>query len=131
MGSYNHRDIGEEAEWRPPLLYANPLGHRVPATPKRGVVFGPNPPHPQPHPPFKGPKCLRGVRVKECTWVPPMVCRFVQVAGGVNMDGKVLVWLYFHVLWCPGVYVGLLDTLLYTRMPVTYQRYTNNEFPPA
>ena len=25
--------IGEEVEWRPPSLYANPLGHRVPATP--------------------------------------------------------------------------------------------------
>ena len=32
VGSYNHRDIGEEVEWRPPLLYANPLGHRVLAT---------------------------------------------------------------------------------------------------
>ena len=31
MGSYNHHDIGEEVGWRPPLLYANPLGHRVPA----------------------------------------------------------------------------------------------------
>ena len=28
----NHHCIGEEVEWRPPLLYANPLGHRVPAT---------------------------------------------------------------------------------------------------
>ena len=25
-------DIGEEVEWRPLLLYANPLGHRIPAT---------------------------------------------------------------------------------------------------
>ena len=32
VGSYNHHDIGEEVDWRPPLLYANPLGHRVPAT---------------------------------------------------------------------------------------------------
>ena len=31
VGSYNHLDIGEEVEWRPPLLYANPLGHRLPA----------------------------------------------------------------------------------------------------
>ena len=31
MGSYNHYDIGKEVEWRPPLLYANPLVHRVPA----------------------------------------------------------------------------------------------------
>ena len=33
VGGYNHHCIGEEVEWRPPLLYANPLGHRVPATP--------------------------------------------------------------------------------------------------
>ena len=32
VGRDNHRDIGEEVEWRPPLLYANPLGHHVPAT---------------------------------------------------------------------------------------------------
>ena len=32
VGSYNRHDIGEEVEWRPPLLYANPLGHSVPAT---------------------------------------------------------------------------------------------------
>ena len=32
VGDYNHYDTGEEVEWRPPLLYANPLGHRVPAT---------------------------------------------------------------------------------------------------
>ena len=33
VGGYNHHDIGEEViEWRPPLLYANPLGHRVHAT---------------------------------------------------------------------------------------------------
>ena len=25
VDSYNHHDIGEEVEWRPPLLYANPL----------------------------------------------------------------------------------------------------------
>ena len=24
VGGYNHRDSGEEGEWRPPLLYANP-----------------------------------------------------------------------------------------------------------
>ena len=33
VGGYNHHCIGEEVEWRPPLLYANHLGHRVPATP--------------------------------------------------------------------------------------------------
>ena len=33
VGGYNHHCIGEEVEWRPPLLYANPLGHRIPATP--------------------------------------------------------------------------------------------------
>ena len=32
VGGYNHHCIGEEVEWRPPLLYANPLGHRVLAT---------------------------------------------------------------------------------------------------
>ena len=32
LGGYNHHCIGEEVEWRPPLLYANPLGHRVPTT---------------------------------------------------------------------------------------------------
>ena len=32
VGGYNHRGIGEEVEWRPLLLFANPLGHRVPAT---------------------------------------------------------------------------------------------------
>ena len=32
VGGYNHRDTGEEGEWRPPLLYANPLGHCVPDT---------------------------------------------------------------------------------------------------
>ena len=31
VGGYNHRDIGEEVEWRPPLLCANPLGHCIPA----------------------------------------------------------------------------------------------------
>ena len=31
VGGYNHHCIGEEVEWRPLLLYANPLGHRVPA----------------------------------------------------------------------------------------------------
>ena len=31
-GSYNRHDFGEEVEWRSLLLYANPLGHRVPAT---------------------------------------------------------------------------------------------------
>ena len=34
---------------------------------KKGVVFAPPPPL------FEGPKCLRGVRVKDCTWAPPMV----------------------------------------------------------
>ena len=34
VGGYNHHCIGEEVEWRPPLLYANPLGHHVPATPR-------------------------------------------------------------------------------------------------
>ena len=28
--------------------------------------------HAPPPPLFKGPKCLRGVRVKDCTWAPPM-----------------------------------------------------------
>ena len=32
VGGYNHHDIGEEVEWRPPLLYANPSGNRIPAT---------------------------------------------------------------------------------------------------
>ena len=32
VGGYNHHDIGQEVEGRPPLLYANPLCHRVPAT---------------------------------------------------------------------------------------------------
>ena len=32
VGGYNHHDSGVEGEWRPLLLYANPLGHRVPAT---------------------------------------------------------------------------------------------------
>ena len=31
VGGYNHHCIGEEVEWRSLLLYANPLGHRVPA----------------------------------------------------------------------------------------------------
>ena len=31
VGSYNPHDIVEEVEWRSPLLYANPLGHCVPA----------------------------------------------------------------------------------------------------
>ena len=31
VGGYNHHCIGEEVECRPPLLYAYPLGHRVPA----------------------------------------------------------------------------------------------------
>ena len=31
VGGYNHHDIGEEVEFRPPLLYANPLRHCVPA----------------------------------------------------------------------------------------------------
>ena len=32
VGSSNHRAIGGEVDWRPPLLYVYPLGHRVPAT---------------------------------------------------------------------------------------------------
>ena len=32
VGGYNHRDNDEEVQWRPPLLYSNPLGHRVPAS---------------------------------------------------------------------------------------------------
>ena len=32
LGGYNHRDTGEEGEWRPPLLYANPLSRRFSAT---------------------------------------------------------------------------------------------------
>ena len=31
-GGCNHHCIGEEVEWRPPLLYANRLGHGVPTT---------------------------------------------------------------------------------------------------
>ena len=31
VGGHNHCDTGKEGEWRLPLLYANPLGHRVPA----------------------------------------------------------------------------------------------------
>ena len=34
-------------------------------------VFAP-PPRPIPTPIFKGPKCLRGVGVKDCTCTPPM-----------------------------------------------------------
>ena len=30
------------------------------------------PPPPPLPPPFKGPKCLSGVGVKDCTWAPPM-----------------------------------------------------------
>ena len=32
VGGYNHHDIGQEVELRPPWLYVNPLGHRVPTT---------------------------------------------------------------------------------------------------
>ena len=32
VGGYKHHDIVEEVEWWPLLWYANPLGHRVPAT---------------------------------------------------------------------------------------------------
>ena len=32
VGSYNHHGIGKEVECRPSLLYANPLGHNIPAT---------------------------------------------------------------------------------------------------
>ena len=32
VGGYNHGDTGKEGEWTPLLLYANPLGHHVPAT---------------------------------------------------------------------------------------------------
>ena len=55
VGGYNHYDIGEEAEWRPPLLYANPLGHRVPAGSKRGMVF-------LVPPPLQGAKMFKGCR---------------------------------------------------------------------
>ena len=33
LGGYDHDCIGEQVEWRPLLLYANPLGHEVLATP--------------------------------------------------------------------------------------------------
>ena len=36
---------------------------------KNGVVFAPPPPL------FEGPKCLRGVGVKDCTWAPPMTLK--------------------------------------------------------
>ena len=32
VGGSKHHGIGEEEEWRPLLSYANPLGHRIPAT---------------------------------------------------------------------------------------------------
>ena len=32
VGGYNHHGIGEGLEWRPPLSYANPLGHCIPPT---------------------------------------------------------------------------------------------------
>ena len=38
-------------------------------------VFGPTPPPPQP---FKGPKCLGGVGVMDCTWAPPNGCLFQE-----------------------------------------------------
>ena len=38
---------------------------------KKGVVL---PPHP-----FKGPKCLRGVGVKECTWASPCLMQSQQL----------------------------------------------------
>ena len=41
-------------------------------------VFGPSPPSPPP-PRFKGPNCLGGVGVKDCTWAPPL-----GGAGGVG-----------------------------------------------
>ena len=31
-------------------------------------------PQPTPRPLFEGPKCLRGVGVKDCTWAAPMAC---------------------------------------------------------
>ena len=38
VGSYNHHDIGEEVEWRLLLMYAHPLGHRVPANLKNQMI---------------------------------------------------------------------------------------------
>ena len=32
VGGYNRHCIGEEVEWRPPLLYANPSSHRISTT---------------------------------------------------------------------------------------------------
>ena len=48
---------------------------------ERGGCWSYAPPTP-PHPPtpFKGPKCLRGVGVKDGTWVPPMGRRLHAIA---------------------------------------------------
>ena len=37
------------------------------------LVPAPPPPYPTPTPLFKGPNCLRGVGVKDCTWAPPVL----------------------------------------------------------
>ena len=89
VGGYNHCDTSEEGEWRHPLLYAHLLGHRLPATlfiarsmrndmsGDHYEVIDPSPPTPQT--PFKGPKCLRGVGVKNCTWAPNMLAIALQM----------------------------------------------------
>ena len=42
------------------------------AQPGHEVAVGAVPAPPPPPPAFKGPKCLGGVRLKDCTWAPSM-----------------------------------------------------------
>ena len=43
--------------------------------------YAPHPPTPAPPPPLQGAKCLRGVRVKDRTWAPPLVSMLCQTSS--------------------------------------------------
>ena len=64
VGGYNHRAIGGEVEWRPPLLYVYPLGHPVPCLGE-----------PERSPKFLKAECERqcAVRCAVCVF-PPQLC---------------------------------------------------------
>ena len=54
---------------------------RLPVTRGRSVAK-----YPLLHGPLQVAKCLRGVRVKDCTWAPPTVCNHVGFATGRGGD---------------------------------------------
>ena len=57
-----------------------------------------------------------------CNPIETVVRSLVRATGGVCMGGRVLVWLYSHVLLCSGVCAGVLGTLLWSRTTLFHCR---------